>query len=78
MFDIALFLKKTKGLFISEAGRDVCRDGMFFISTLGAAYIGGGTGRLQGRDVFRRGLKNCLYGKRDGTFAGTGRFLSRL
>ena len=41
---------------------------------LGAVYMGGGTGRLPGRDVFYPGFKNCLYGRRDGMFAGTGRF----
>ena len=40
-----------------EAGRDVCRDETF-----------AETGRLPGRDVFYPGFKNCLYGKRDGTF----------
>ena len=31
--------------------------------------MGGGTGRLPGRDVFYPGFKNCLYGRRDGTFS---------
>ena len=30
--------------------------------------MGGGTGRLPGRDVFYPDFKNCLYGRRDGTF----------
>ena len=33
--------------------------------------MGGGTGRLPGRDVFYLGFKNCLYGRRDGIFAGS-------
>ena len=46
---------------------------------LGAVYMGGGTGRLRpGRDVFYPGFKNCLCGRRDGMFAGTGRFSSRV
>ena len=31
----------SKGLFIWEAGRDVCRDGTFFIPTLKTVYMGG-------------------------------------
>ena len=30
--------------------------------------MGGGTRRLAGRDVFYSDFKNCLYGRRDGTF----------
>ena len=37
-------------------------------STYGAVYMGGGTARLPERDVFYPGFKNCLYGRRDGTF----------
>ena len=40
--------------------------------------MGGGTGRLPGRDVFHPVFKNCLYGRRDGMFAGTGRFSPRV
>ena len=40
--------------------------------------MGGGTGCLPGRDVFYPGFKNCLYGRRDGMFAGTGRCSSRV
>ena len=40
--------------------------------------MGGGTGRLPGRDVSYPVFKNCLYGRRDGMFAGTGRFSSRV
>ena len=54
---------------------------------LGVVYMGGGAGRLPGRDVFYPGFKNCLYGRLDRTFfilglktvymgGGTGRFLS--
>ena len=43
-----------------------------------AVYMEGGTGRFPGRDVFYPAFKNCLYGRRDGMFAKTGRFLSRL
>ena len=42
---------------------------------LEAIHMGGGTGCLPGRDVFYPGFKNCLYGRREVTFAGTGRFL---
>ena len=31
-----------------------------------------------GRDVFHSGFRNCLYGRRDGMFAGTGRFSSQV
>ena len=55
------------------------RDGTFFIPALKTVYMGGGTGCLPGRDVFYPGFKNCLYaGRRDGMFAGTGRFSSRV
>ena len=59
MFDIALFFKKTKGLFIWEAERDVCRGETFFIPALKTVYMRGG------RVVFYR-FKNCLYGRWDG------------
>ena len=44
MFDIVLFLKKTKGLFIWEVGRDVCRNGTFagtgrFLSLVSKLFI---------------------------------------
>ena len=45
--------------------------------TLGSVYMGGGTGRLPGRDVFYPGFKNCLYGRRDGTGRLPGRLLGR-
>ena len=61
-----------------EAGRDVCRDGTLFIPALKTIYMGGGTGHLPGRDIVYPGFKNCLYGRRDGMFAGTGHCLSRL
>ena len=51
---------------------------MFFIPALKTVYMGGETGRLAGRDVFYPGFKNCLYGRPDGIFAGTGRFSSRV
>ena len=35
---------------------------------LGVVYMGGGAGRLPGRDVFYPGFKNCLYERWDGTF----------
>ena len=37
-------------------GRDVCRDGTFFIPALKTVYMGGGTGCLPGRDVFHPGF----------------------
>ena len=46
--------------------------------------MGGGTGRLPGRDVCRDGtffipaLKTVYHGRRDGMFAGVGRFSSRV
>ena len=36
--------------------------------------MGGGTGRIPGQDVFHFGFRNCLFGRRDGMFAGTGHF----
>ena len=48
------------------------------IRFFGAVYMGGGTGRLPGRNAFYLSFKNCLYGRRDGMFAGTGRFSSRV
>ena len=49
-----------QGLFIWEVGRDVCRDGMFFIPAFNTIYMAGGTGRfssqmfLYPRDNFPR------------------------
>ena len=59
-------------------GRDVCRYWTFFIPALKSFCMGGGTGCLPIPEVFYPGIKNSLYGRRDGTFADTGRFLSRL
>ena len=36
----------------------------------------GKTGHLPGQDIFQPGFKNCFYGRKDGMFAGMGRFSS--
>ena len=50
------------GLFIWEAGRDVCRDGTFFIPALKTVYMGYKSSRQSGTE--------CLYDKNCPGLAG--------